>query len=112
MLKKMNVRFGRQTKTGKIGFSLFFLMVISMVLSASAFAITAPVAGDFAFNVYDIAVNNILQGPIGFVGGCFCVIMGVMLAMQQKIVPAVCGIICGAVLLSADTIVASMGMMF
>ena len=48
-----------------------FLLTIFMLMAIvpEAFAITAPVAGSFAYDVYDMAVNSILKGPIGFVAG-------------------------------------------
>jgi hypothetical protein len=91
---------------------LMLFMVISMsvlMLQSIAFAIVAPAAGTFAYDVYDVAVVKMLQGPIGFVGGVAAMIIGAVLAIQGKImgaIPAICG---GAVLLKADALVTSLG---
>jgi len=89
-------------------FTLFLLMAIV----PQAFAITAPTAGSFAYDVYDMAVNSILKGPIGFVGGLAAVCFGSALAIQQKIGGAIPALLGGAVLLKADTIVTSMGLLY
>jgi len=75
-------------------------------------AITAPAAGSFAYDVYDMAVNSILKGPIGFVAGLAAVCFGAALAIQQKIGGAIPALLGGAVLLKADTIVSSMGLLY
>ena len=111
MFKRIKALTVKSRKAKTMGY-LTLLSIISMVVAGAAMAITAPVTGDFAFNVYDIAVNDILMGPIGFVAGCFCVVAGVGLAIQQKFIPAVATCVCAAVLLGADALVVSMGMIF
>ncbi len=100
---------------GKYRFStgrLMLFMVISLavlMLSSAAIAIVAPASGTFAYDVYDVAVLKMLQGPIGFVGGVAAMIIGAVLAIQGKImgaIPSICG---GAVLLKADALVTSLG---
>ena len=78
--------------------------------ASSALAIGVPAAGSFAFDVYDIAVNRILDGPIGFVGGVGAMAVGAVCAIQQKVFEAVPCILGGAVLLNADSLVTSLGM--
>ena len=89
---------------------LFLVICMSvMMIYSMAFAIVAPAAGTFAYDVYDVAVVKMLQGPIGFVGGVAAMIIGAVLAIQGKImgaIPAICG---GAVLLKADALVTSLG---
>lgn len=74
-----------------------------------AHAITAPATGSFAYSVYDIGVNQILKGPIGFVGGVGAVVWGAIAAVQGKIMTAVPAILGGAAMLKADSIVSSLG---
>jgi len=59
-----------------------------------------------------MAVNSILKGPIGFVAGLAAVCFGAALAIQQKIGGAIPALLGGAVLLKADTIVSSMGLLY
>jgi len=87
--------------------------IMGTVLSArAALAMTQPVSGDFMFDIYDIAVNDILQGPVGYVGGAGAMVVGAITAMQQKIMPAIICILGGATLLKADAIVGTLGMLF
>jgi hypothetical protein len=85
---------------------------MAMAIEPSAFAITAPAAGSFAYDIYDMAVNSILKGPIGFVAGLGAVCFGAVLAIQQKMGGAIPALLGGAALLKADSIVASMGLLY
>ena len=88
------------------------LTFMTVILSAgAAWAITAPAATSFAYDVYDIGVNQIVNGPIGFVGGVAAMAAGAIMAIQQKILGAVPCILGGGVLLNADSLVTSLGMM-
>ncbi|AEA33605.1 hypothetical protein [Hippea maritima] len=75
----------------------------------AAHAITAPASGSFAYDVYDVGVNSILKGPIGFVGGVGAVVFGAIAAVQGRVLTAVPAILGGAAMLKADTIVSSLG---
>lgn len=74
-----------------------------------AHAITAPQQGTFAYSVYDVGVNDILKGPIGFVGGAAAIVYGAIMAVQGRVMGAIPAILGGAVMLKADTIVSSLG---
>ncbi len=75
----------------------------------AAHAITAPAQGSFAYSVYDIGVNDILDGPIGFVGGVGAVVFGAINAIQGKVMGAIPAILGGAAMLQANNIVTSLG---
>ena len=79
--------------------------------SVSAF-IPVPAAGSFAFDIYDVAVNDILNGPIGFTGGVAAMAMGAMMAIQQKIALALPCLLGGALLMTADTMTTTLGAIF
>jgi hypothetical protein len=59
-----------------------------------------------------VAVERILQGAIGFVAGVGAMVMGAVLAIQQKVLAAIPAILGGAILLNADTLVTTLGMTF
>ncbi len=81
--------------------------------AATAAAITAPTGPtDFAWDVYDIGINRILNGPIGFVAGAGAMVAGAVAAIQQKLGLAAMAILGGAILLNADTMITSLGMVF
>ena len=76
---------------------------------------TTPAAGSFAYDVYDIAVNKILNGPIGFVTG-----MGIMGAGGYFIANSRAGgmaagipmILLGGSLIKLDSIITTLGYVF
>ncbi len=86
---------------------LSFMAVAANV--TQVWALAAPAAGTFAYDVYDIGVLQMLQGPIGFVAGAVAVVIGAVAAIAGRIMFAVPAILGGAILLKADTIVTSMG---
>lgn len=91
-------------------FQLAFLALLFVLMIAPfAHAIVAPVAGSFAYDVYDVGVNKILKGPIGFMGGVAAIVFGAYMAIQAEVLYAIPAILGGAVLLKADTVVASLG---
>jgi len=86
-------------------------LAASVIAVQSALAITAPATGTFAYDVYNIGVNQILKGPIGFVGGVGAMIAAGVLAIRQMILPAAATVLGGAFLLKADSVVSSLGAM-
>ena len=83
----------------RLGFIL--MLVGGMILSTRlALAFTAPAAGSFAYTVYNVAITQMLNGAIGFVAGVGAMVLGAVMAIQQKIMLAIPCIIGGAVLLT------------
>ena len=89
---------------------VFMAVAFVLGLSGVASAITAPTTGSFAYDVYDIGVNKLLKGPVGFVGGVAAIVIGAIAAIRAQIMLAIPAILGGAALLKADTITASLGM--
>ncbi len=102
---------GSKQKLGVVDFVVVGTLVGMGVLlnSPLAHAITAPATGSFAYDVYNIGVNSILKGPIGFVGGVATIVLGAIMAIQGKIMGAVPAVLGGAAMLKADSIVTSLG---
>lgn len=94
----------------KVGAAVLFCGGV-MMLATNADAFTAPAAGSFAYDIYDIGVNDILKGPIGFVGGVGAMVAAGVMAIRQMILPATATVLGGAFLLKADSVVSTMGMM-
>jgi len=93
----------------KLNAAVLTVLTISLFQPANALAMTTPAAGSFAYDLYDIAVTQILLGPIGFVAGVASMVFAAILAIRQMILPAAGVILGGAFLLSADTVVTSIG---
>ena len=80
--------------------------------AGAAHAVTTPATGSFAYDVYDIAVNKMLKGPIGFVAGMAAMVFGAVAAIQQRVMAAVPAVLGGAMLLKADSILTTLGALF
>ena len=53
------------------------LALFIAMLSIPAMAFTAPTAGDLAFEIYDIVINDGVEGPIGAMFAVGSVILGI-----------------------------------
>jgi len=96
-------------KNKKIIVSLSVIGAACLVAVSQAEAFNAPAAGTFAFDIYDIGVNQILKGPIGFAAGVGSMVAAAILAIRQMLLPAAATVLGGAFLLKADSVVASLG---
>ena len=80
-----------------------------LLQTGNALAMTVPASGSFAYDLYDIGVNQILLGPVGFTGGVACMCVAAILAIRQMILPAAGVVLGGAFLLRANTVVETIG---
>lgn len=100
-------------KQENMKFIYSFLAILSvMTVADTVWAMAAPAAGSFAYDIYDLAVNSILRGPIGFVAGVAAVALGCIVAMKNQVMLALPCVLGGAALLRADALVVSFGMVF
>ncbi len=90
-------------------YTLLAVLIFLCLISSNALAMTVPAAGSFAYDLYDIGVNQILLGPIGFVAGVACMVFSAILAIRQMILPAAGVVLGGAFLLKADAVVQTIG---
>ena len=96
-------------------------MVAGLAAAAGAVALgtphavlawTAPTTGSFAYDVYDVAVNKILKGPIGFVTGMGTMAAGGYTIANPRSGGAAVGVpmlLLGGALVKLDTITSSLG---
>ena len=84
-------------------------VLLSLMKASNALAMTVPATGSFAYDLYDIGVNQILLGPVGFTGGVACMCVAAILAIRQMILPAAGVVLGGAFLLRANTVVETIG---
>jgi hypothetical protein len=104
----MNLSMNRW-KSKKIFIRNIILLTLCFVPSIS-FAIGIPVSTDFAYDLYDVGVNKVLKGPIGFVGGVACLVASAATITKNWIL-SVIGVLGGTAIIKADTLVKSMGML-
>ncbi len=94
--------------------SVVCFLALGFVLGVASlsFAMTAPVAGAFAFDIYDIGVNKILKGPIGFIAGLGAVVYSGISMVKGDLMTAVPALLGGGAIIKSDTIASSLGMLF
>mgnify|MGYP007094631757 CR=1 FL=1 len=89
------------------------LSVVAVSVLGAGYATAAVDGGtidskSMGYKLYDIVVNDVLDGPIGFVGGLGAVVFSAtQLASNWK--PALFGIIGGSLAMNADTVATSLG---
>ncbi len=83
---------------------------VALMTAPNAFAIVAPAAGSFAFDLYDVGINDILLGAPGFVGAVIIMVVSAV-NLTRNWVLSIAGLLGGVILINADTITASMGML-
>jgi hypothetical protein len=77
----------------------------------TAWALATPESGAFGYELYDLAINDILDGPIGFLGGTAAIVMGGYFAIRQQIMQSLPCIIGGGAILNADSLVNGLGLL-
>lgn len=105
----MNTVYQRKNRQAQRLTAIVILMAAGLMVSANAMAMAVPAAGSFAYDLYDIGVNQILLGPIGFIAGVACMVFAAILAIRQMILPAAGVVLGGAFLLKADSVVQTIG---
>ena len=87
---------------------------ISLGLPADVLAWTVPAQGSFLYNVYDIAVNQMLDGALGFIIGMGCIAAGGYFIANSRAGGMASGvpmILLGGVLANLDTVTQTLGFM-
>ena len=90
-------------------FAVYAVAMFFVFYAQNAMAFTTPSSGSFAYDLYDIAVNNILKGPIGFVAGVGFIVLCVFSIARQMVLPAILCLFAGIILIKADSIVQTLG---
>ena len=110
-LRRMSLRslFPAGLKNKKIIAALSVFGAACLLAPMHADAFTAPAAGTFAYDIFDIGINQILKGPIGFAAGVGSMVAAAVMAIRQMLLPAAATVLGGAFLLKADSVVTSLG---
>jgi hypothetical protein len=88
---------------------MFVVAMVLVFMAQNAMAFTVPTSGSFAYDLYDLAVNQILKGPIGFVAGIGFLILCVFAIAKQMVLPAILCLFAGVILIEADSILVTLG---
>lgn len=93
----------------RVMFMVLAVCAVVMVPDSQLLAMTAPSADSFMYDIYDIGVNKILKGAVGFVLGAAAMGWGGGMLMQAKLVPGIAAFTGGGVMIKADSLVTSLG---
>lgn len=85
-----------------------WVAVMFSMFAGHAMAFTAPAAGDFGFDIYDIVVNQILGGPIGFIGAVALIVWGATKMVTNWMFTIAC-VIAGSIIIRAEDLVQTLG---
>ncbi|MEM4620805.1 MAG: hypothetical protein QW607_11415 [Desulfurococcaceae archaeon] len=80
-----------------------------VALATPVFAFTSPDQGSAFYDVYDIFVKKIVQGPVGTAAGVACMVYGGVQLVMGRMASAVLPIIGGGLLVKAESIANSLG---
>ncbi len=109
MLMKMKNSFWKAMTWEHRRYLICALAVGLLFCAQNAMAFTVPTSGSFAYDLYDLAVNQILKGPVGFVAGIGFMILCVFAIARQMVLPAILCLFAGVILIKADAIVVTLG---
>lgn len=78
-------------------------------LAGSAMAFTAPAAGQLGFEIYDVVVNQMIDGPIGIMASVVAFGFGAFSLLRGGYLSAIMSVVAGIALITADGVVQSLG---
>lgn len=100
------------TIRGLKGRSKKALMVVAAGAASAvgvAAAFTAPTAGDLGFEIYDVVVNQMIDGPIGILASVLAFAFGAFSLLRGGYLSGVMSVVAGIALFTADDVVQSLG---
>ena len=81
-------------KINKIIFALSIIWLVFVIFGATAFSGVVPNNSDFLYDIYDIFVNKIIKGPLGFVIGVGFIAMSIILFVRQLVIWGIVSLAC------------------
>ena len=90
---------------------VLILVLTITLLTGTVMAYTGGTTGT-AGELYDVVINQLLNGPVGFVAGASALMFGVACLVMGRITPAILSLVGGALLIKAPDIATSLGMIF
>ena len=82
---------------------------MAVFFTSNAMAFTAPAAGSPFYDFYDVIVNMMLRGAMGFAAGVILFGMAAYFFSQSEILRGILSAVSCILLLKADSIVTSFG---
>ena len=91
----------------KLSIAMLVLTVGFFPVVASAFQ--APASGSFAYSVYDLFMNEILTGAIGFTIAAGLVLYAIFWAVRSNVFGTIVCAICAGLIIFIEDVVISLG---
>ena len=91
----------------KLSIAMLVLTVGFYPVAASAFQ--APASGSFAYSVYDLFMNEILTGAIGFTIAAGLVLYAIFWAVRSNVFGTIVCAICAGLIIFIEDVVISLG---
>lgn len=91
-------------------YSPVITLVAASAFAVTAAAITAPATGSFAYDLYDVGVNDMLKGAPGFIGGLLGIVYSAS-KLSANWMWASLGVLGSTCVIKADAITSSLGML-
>lgn len=97
---------------------LIAVAFIILVLTTAAHCYSTPVPTDFAYDIYNVFINKICHGPIGYIGALFLIGVGALKTLVHydystvsfsRTLYYMCWILLGTMILKVDNIMLSLG---
>jgi len=99
------------TSTPGLALMIVFVVMALVSVAGPVYAFTAPAAGDFAYDLYDIFFNDIVGGPIGYIIGGTAIGYGLyQVAFTQSITTGIASVLVGAGIAGLNALTSSLGM--
>lgn len=92
----------------KMSIAVYFLII--GFYPALAFAFSAPATGSFAYSVYDLFMNEILTGAIGFVIAAGLILYAIFWAVRSNVFGTIVCAICAGLIIFIEDVVISLGL--
>lgn len=102
----------KKIRSGIVPCMIAFITGMLVFMTGEGIAIDVPMdENSLGYDIYDLAVVQILEGPIGFVGGCAAVALGGIMAVRNQILPGICSVLGGGAVIKSASITQSLGML-
>lgn len=85
-------------------------LLVALFMPNLASAFTTPATTSLAYDVYNVVVNQGVEGAIGFTAGVMALVFGGFRAISGNLIQGVMALVAGVILINAEAIIVSLGM--
>lgn len=96
-------------KLSKALIIIFAVLLFVSIFASIGFSATAPQQNDKFYEIYDLLINDVVKGPIGYIIAVISGVYAAVMLATSRVVPAIMGIAGTAFIVIAPSIVESLG---